>query len=133
MYDNVLKRFINMSVKRYPTLPPKLKKEIDIEYLRTSGPGGRKRDSTFSGVRIRHRPSGITVIASESRFQSVNKMMAYKRLVQRLKALTQRPKPRIPTHPSLTDRKKRIEQKKRQSMKKRLREKVNIDFFFNGW
>ncbi len=54
--------------------------ECNVDTYRASGPGGQKRNKTSSAVRLRHIPSGIIVIAEESRSQHENKAKALKRL-----------------------------------------------------
>lgn len=51
-----------------------------VDTYRASGPGGQKRNKTSSAVRLRHPPSGLLVIAEESRSQHENKAKAMKRL-----------------------------------------------------
>src|ERR1700723_1107422 len=51
---------------------------------RASGPGGQKRNKTSSAVRLRHLPSGLIVIAEESRSQHENKAKALRRIRQAL-------------------------------------------------
>jgi hypothetical protein len=51
---------------------------------RASGPGGQKRNKTSSAVRLRHLPSGLIVIAEESRSQHENRARALRRLRQAL-------------------------------------------------
>ena len=51
-----------------------------VDTYRASGPGGQKRNKTSSAVRIRHGPSGLLVIAEESRSQHENKARALRRL-----------------------------------------------------
>jgi hypothetical protein len=58
--------------------------ECDVDTYRASGPGGQKRNKTESAVRLRHRPSGLSVIAEESRSQHENRARALKRLRQML-------------------------------------------------
>jgi hypothetical protein len=53
-----------------------------VDTYRASGPGGQKRNKTSSAVRIRHGPSGIIVIAEESRSQHENRAKALSRLRQ---------------------------------------------------
>ena len=54
--------------------------DCDVDTYRASGPGGQKRNKTSSAVRLRHRPSGLIVIAEESRSQHENKAKALRRL-----------------------------------------------------
>ena len=55
-----------------------------VDTYRASGPGGQKRNKTSSAVRLRHPPSGLMVIAEESRSQHENKARALRRLRQAL-------------------------------------------------
>lgn len=50
-----------------------------VDTYRASGPGGQKRNKTSSAVRLRHLPTGVLVIAEESRSQHENKAKALKR------------------------------------------------------
>jgi hypothetical protein len=54
----------------------------EIDTYRASGPGGQKRNKTSSAVRLRHIPTGLIVIAEESRSQHENKAKALRRLRQ---------------------------------------------------
>ena len=54
--------------------------ECDVDFYRASGPGGQNRNKVETAVRLRHRPSGIMVIAEESRSQAENRARALKRL-----------------------------------------------------
>src|SRR5271166_1129228 len=54
--------------------------QCEVDTYRASGPGGQKRNKTSSAVRLRHRPSGLIVIAEESRSQHENKSRALRRL-----------------------------------------------------
>jgi hypothetical protein len=55
-----------------------------VDTYRASGPGGQKRNKTSSAVRLRHLPSGLSVIAEESRSQHENRARALRRLRQAL-------------------------------------------------
>src|SRR5687767_3536234 len=54
--------------------------QCDIDTYRASGPGGQKRNKTSSAVRLRHLPTGLLVIAEESRSQHENKAKCQQRL-----------------------------------------------------
>src|SRR5436189_5630864 len=58
--------------------------QCEVDTYRASGPGGQKRNKTSSAVRLRHLPSGLIVIAEESRSQHENRARALKRLRQAL-------------------------------------------------
>src|SRR5256885_11839915 len=58
--------------------------QCEVDTYRASGPGGQKRNKTSSAVRLRHPPSGLLVIAEESRSQHENRARALKRLRQAL-------------------------------------------------
>ena len=55
-----------------------------VDTYRASGPGGQKRNKTSSAVRVRHPPSGLIVIAEESRSQHENRARGLRRLRQAL-------------------------------------------------
>lgn len=77
-----------------PTHPPRstwsalpadrLLAQCAVDTYRASGPGGQKRNKTSSAVRLRHPPTGLIVIAEESRSQHANKAKALRRLWQAL-------------------------------------------------
>jgi hypothetical protein len=62
----------------------RLLSQCAVDTYRASGPGGQKRNKTSSAVRIRHPPSGLIVIAEESRSQHENRARALRRLRQAL-------------------------------------------------
>jgi hypothetical protein len=64
-----------------------------VDTYRASGPGGQKRNKTSSAVRLRHNPTGLIVIAEESRSQHENKAKALKRLWHALFLLLRDPLP----------------------------------------
>jgi hypothetical protein len=61
-----------------------LLRQCEVDTYRASGPGGQKRNKTSSAVRLRHPPTGLIVIAEESRSQHENKARALRRLRQAL-------------------------------------------------
>jgi len=54
------------------------------DQFRGSGPGGQKRNKTSNAVRLTHEPTGISVVAGESRSLSENKLYALRRLKLKL-------------------------------------------------
>ena len=63
---------------------PQLLAQCEVDTYRASGPGGQKRNKTSSAVRLRHPPTGLLVIAEESRSQHANKAKALARLRREL-------------------------------------------------
>ncbi|MGD0387449.1 MAG: peptide chain release factor-like protein [Tepidisphaeraceae bacterium] len=55
-----------------------------LETFRGSGPGGQKRNKTSSSVRLTHVPSGLSVVAGESRSQHRNRQAALDRLRRKI-------------------------------------------------
>src|SRR4051812_43490085 len=58
--------------------------ECRWDAFRGAGPGGQKRNKTSNSMRLTHLPTGIVVIAGESRSQSENRARALRRLKLRL-------------------------------------------------
>ncbi len=80
---------------------PQLLDQCEVDTYRASGPGGQKRNKTSSAVRLRHLPSGLMVIAEESRSQHENRARALKRLRQRLYLKLRESFPPAPEHGAL--------------------------------
>ena len=57
-----------------------LLRQVEVERFRSGGPGGQHRNKVETGLRIRHRESGVVVTATERRSQSENRAKAIKRL-----------------------------------------------------
>jgi len=57
-----------------------LVRQCDVDRYRASGPGGQHRNKTESAVRVRHRATGVSAHADDSRSQHENKERAVKRL-----------------------------------------------------
>lgn len=115
-------------VGRYSSAMPlpehlqKLLAECDVEAYRSSGPGGQKKNKTESSVRVRHRPSGIVRVATESRSQHRNREAALQRVWDTLEARRRVRKARVPTRPTAASRLARVDAKRRAGTRKRLRQ-----------
>lgn len=117
-----------------PIIPPgdleELEKECDLEFTRTGGPGGQHRNKASTAVRVTHRPSGIVVVAADSRSQYQNRMAALQRLKEQLEALeaereaAEKKRRRRQTKPSRAAKERRIREKKEQSEKKKRRKRL---------
>src|SRR5512137_2779275 len=106
---------------RYDTDPQVLKKQVIIETYRSSGPGGQRKNKTETAVRLKHLPSGITVVATEHRSQAKNRELALERLRDRLIRLNRPRRRRVPTGVPQRAVETRLTEKKARSTKKRLR------------
>ena len=105
----------------YPTDRDSLERDSDLEFFIASGPGGQHRNKVETGVRLTHRPSGISVTATERRSQHANREVAFERMAARLEALQQVSPPRKPTRPTAASRERRLEAKRRAAMLKKQR------------
>ncbi len=112
---------------KYDTDLEILKKQVIVETFRSSGPGGQRKNKVETAVRLKHLPSGITVTATEHRFQSQNLRLAFERLHKHLMRLNRPKKRRLPTSVPLKAKERRIEERKIHSKKKRFRQNPSFD------
>ena len=99
----------------------RLARDCDVMPFRSSGPGGQKKNKTETSVRVRHRPTGITRIATESRSQLANRRRALERVWTELERRARPRTPRVPSRPTAASRERRLERKRRAGQKKRIR------------
>ena len=105
-------------MKKYSIDLTNLRKEVRIDYFKSSGPGGQHKNKTMSCVRLFHKPTGIRVVATESRSQIRNRALAFKRLQVKLMELNIEEKERIPTRKPRYAKERILQNKKKRSKKK---------------
>jgi protein subunit release factor A len=113
--------------KREPILIPesdeKLLAQCRIDTFRSGGKGGQHQNTTDTGVRLTHLPTGVVVTVRQERSQHQNRRLALRRLRERLEKRNQKRRPRIPSRVPPRERRKRLEKKRRRSRLKELRRK----------
>lgn len=119
--------------------------ELVERFSRSSGPGGQSVNTTDSRVEleydaatsavltdaersrvVRSLGSPVVIVASEHRSQHRNRVAARERLSDRLRAALAPPPPkRVPTKPSKSSQRRRVESKRKRGQTKALRGRVN--------
>lgn len=119
-------------------------REIGLQFIRASGPGGQNVNKVSSAVQLRfdaaHSPSlpedvrarlmrlagnrlttegELVIEAKRYRTQGRNREDAIGRLVELIRRATEKPKPRVATRPTLASKKRRLEAKSRRGETKR--------------
>lgn len=110
-----------MSRSRIPLDDARLLAQCRVDTFRAGGKGGQHQNTTDSAVRLTHGPTGIVVTARDERSQHRNRQIALDRLRDQLTERKRKRKRRIPTSVPLRERRKRLESKRKQSARKKLR------------
>lgn len=122
-------------------------RDLSESFVRASGPGGQNVNKVSTAVQLRFVANGLTVLPDEVRerlrrlagkrmtgegdilitaqrfrTQERNREDALARLVELLKAATEKPKPRRPTKPTYSSTLRRLESKSKRSNIKGLRQ-----------
>jgi peptide chain release factor len=95
--------------------------ECEVHTFRSGGKGGQHQNTTESGVRLVHQPTGIRAESREDRSQHRNRQIALRRLRERLEENARVRTPRIPTEVPRRERRKRADDKRHRGTVKRLR------------
>ena len=96
-------------------------RETDLEetFAHSSGPGGQNVNKVATAVRLRHLPSGISVMVQDSRSQMRNRQLARERL---LDALERRAENQRKERIALRERERRRTSRRPRALKKRILE-----------
>jgi ribosome-associated protein len=107
-----------------------LEDQCEVEVFHATGPGGQGVNTSDSAVRMRHVPSGITVVSRESRSQLQNRQNCLRKIHRKLEILSVPPNVRHDTKPSRNQRQKRLNEKHRRSQVKATRGRLRGG---DGW
>lgn len=116
-----------MTTEKYATDQASLERDTDITFFIGSGPGGQNRNKVETGVRLYHRPSGITIEAGRRSSQARNREIAFERLKMRLEKLNHPPAPRIPTKVPRASKRARLQEKRVRSARKQERQQPPLE------
>lgn len=104
-----------------------LEADCDIDVFRATGPGGQCVNTTDSAVRMRHRPTGLTVVSRESRSQFRNRQLCLQKLRRKFELLAVPPKSRRATKPTKGSQQRRLAGKHARSQVKQNRRRPSTD------
>ena len=102
-----------------------LARDCDVQAFRASGPGGQCVNTTDSAVRMRHVPTGITVVSRESRSQHQNRALCLEKIREACRRRSRPPKQRKKTRVPRSQKHKRLEAKRARSEVKQLRRRID--------
>jgi protein subunit release factor B len=89
-------------------------KDIEEQFIRSSGSGGQKINKTSTCVYLKHIPTGIEIKCMKERSQSVNRFLARRELVKQVEKLSGK----------LTSDDHGIKRAKRQKLKRKKRARL---------
>ena len=105
--------------------PDELARQCEVDVFRATGPGGQGVNTTDSAVRMRHVPTGVTVVSRESRSQWQNRQTCLAKLREIFDRRSHPPKRRVKTKVSHAQKERRLKAKHLASEKKSRRGRVS--------
>jgi protein subunit release factor B len=99
----------------------------EMEVFRGTGPGGQHRNTSNTGVRLRHRDTGLVVACQEERSQYRNRRRCLHKLRALAARLNHRPRRRLPTRMPRSARERILRQKAHISARKQRRQRPGND------
>lgn len=102
-------------------------RDCKVDVFRATGPGGQGVNTTDSAVRMRHVPTGIVVIARESRRQFQNRASCVHKLQDEFRRRAVPPKVRHATKVPASQRRRRLKDKRMRSDLKASRRRITGD------
>lgn len=110
-------RFARMDAAR-------IAQDCEVQVFHAHGPGGQGVNTADSAVRMRHRPTGITVTSRESRSQYQNRARCIEKLRDEFRRRARPPRPRKKTRIPASSKRRRLEGKRRRAQVKAGRRRV---------
>lgn len=101
-------------------VPELREQDLEEAFVRGSGPGGQSINKTENNVQLLHKPTGIRVQCQETRSLQTNRMLARRRLLEKLDALEN---PGL-SKPDLKAAKKRERERQRKKKGRRKAERL---------
>jgi ribosome-associated protein len=101
--------------------------DLEITHTKGSGPGGQNRNKRMTGIRLKHLPTGLVVMATERRSQEQNLQAAFERMEEKLERHFYVQPRRVKTKKTRGSQVRRVEEKKHRSSHKQMRRRVSSD------
>ena len=99
----------------------------EVDVFHAHGPGGQGVNTADSAVRMRHVPTGVTVVSRESRSQYRNRQLCLQKLRAEFARRAVPPKKRVATKPTKGSQLRRLESKRVRGEVKALRRRPRGD------
>ena len=104
--------------------PDQIVRDCEVQVFRATGPGGQGVNTTDSAVRMRHVPTGITVVSREHRSQLQNRARCAEKIIEICRRRARPPRPRKKTRVPSGQKRRRLEDKRARGKIKQTRRRV---------